>query len=899
MKQLTGVTGAILCLMLPLSLLAQGTPDPVTRYKEEARQMVDYLAFTLNTLGSPYTTPRQKETIIFESYRKIFEDDQVQIEDDLVEGRSTATLKDVQAYLKDISYFFKEVNFAFDIQEITHEVSDSGSLYLKVQALRTLTGEFSTGGTISNTQPRTFEINVFPAQNRLYIASIYTQGIDQDESLLAWWASLDQPWRRWMASRIVLADTVTLASLLDTYPQVMPGDTLVRQYKEYLIIDDSITLRLAALMNHPRATLGDTLEIGYEDTYIWRREQALRQIRECFRLQVLDLSGHQDLVDMSPLARFSQLRELSLAGIPLQDITPLRNLTRLEQLNLTATRVDDLTPLRYATMLRTLRADSTQVQQLEVLRYCTRLEQLYLRHTPVQSLAPLEAHPALTALYLDHTYQTTFDSLTRMPSLRTLSLSHTPVVPASHIRLFEGIQTLDLAHTPLTSRDLSALSALPALQTLHLDHTAVADLTPLLAAPRLRRIYCDGTTITQAHATWFMSQKPACLVVFESDLLRSWWQHLPEAWTRVFKQIVPLSSPPTREELHTLISVNHLDITGNTALTSLEPLRLFTRLEQLTASNTLFTDITPLQDIETLEILDLTATPVADLSALQFLPRLHTLRVSQSRVSDLSPLRHTRSLRTLWADNTAISDLTPLRQAHGLQRVYADQTGVTPARASLLLDSLPGVLICFQSVALESWWQNLSPSWQEALLRQSGMTAPPDTREAYHGLVSMQELVITHNPDIQDLRPLMTFLQLRKLILSSTGIRSLVPLSSLTRLRTLDLSNNAIPDLSPLASLVALRELSLAGIPLQRLDAITTLTQIERLDIRGTPVRSLSPLMGFARLSHLDCAGTSVSSLAPVAALPLVSLTCFNTRISPARIQAFRLAHPACQVTYY
>ena len=85
--------------------------EDIAAYKKQAAQMVSFMEFAFNTLGSSKSEYKDKDIIINQSFLKFFKDAKVQIEDDLVEQRDVVTNKDVQAYLKDIDFFFNEVVF--------------------------------------------------------------------------------------------------------------------------------------------------------------------------------------------------------------------------------------------------------------------------------------------------------------------------------------------------------------------------------------------------------------------------------------------------------------------------------------------------------------------------------------------------------------------------------------------------------------------------------------------------------------------------------------------------------------------------------------------------------------------------------------------------------------------
>src|SRR5688572_12725294 len=85
---------------------------------KKVRDIVAFLEYMLNTLGSSGTSTRDKEVLVTESYSKIFRDSKVQVEDDLDAQRQVITNKDVVAYLKDVNFFFTSVRFEFTIEDI-------------------------------------------------------------------------------------------------------------------------------------------------------------------------------------------------------------------------------------------------------------------------------------------------------------------------------------------------------------------------------------------------------------------------------------------------------------------------------------------------------------------------------------------------------------------------------------------------------------------------------------------------------------------------------------------------------------------------------------------------------------------------------------------------------------
>src|SRR5690606_13632804 len=133
-------------------------PDPA-EHEQKVRDIVAFLQYVLNTIGSKETSAREKDVLIRESYTKIFRDSKVQVEDDLDEDRSVITNKDVQAYLKDVNYYFDKASVDLILRNIQGEVYDNGELYYEVTPARTIRGTTVGGKKVNKTDPRYIEIN--------------------------------------------------------------------------------------------------------------------------------------------------------------------------------------------------------------------------------------------------------------------------------------------------------------------------------------------------------------------------------------------------------------------------------------------------------------------------------------------------------------------------------------------------------------------------------------------------------------------------------------------------------------------------------------------------------------------------------------------------------------------
>ncbi|MEP5104035.1 MAG: leucine-rich repeat domain-containing protein, partial [Ekhidna sp.] len=123
-------TSIFLLVLTTFSLSAQSEQDSA-RF-EQVRSLLNFYEYMLNSIGAAKTSTRDKEVIITQSYKKVFESNSVQIEDDLIDDRKVITNKDVTAYLRDVDFFFTDIQFDFNNVEIEKVTNDYSSGFFLV-----------------------------------------------------------------------------------------------------------------------------------------------------------------------------------------------------------------------------------------------------------------------------------------------------------------------------------------------------------------------------------------------------------------------------------------------------------------------------------------------------------------------------------------------------------------------------------------------------------------------------------------------------------------------------------------------------------------------------------------------------------------------------------------------
>lgn len=830
--------------------------EKLAEYREEVKQMVSFLQFSLNVLGDPSVSAKEKDIIINESSLKVFTDENVQIEDDLVENRDVVTNKDVQAYLKDVDFFFKNVVFEFNIIDIADDLNQEGKLFFTVKMMRNLAGVSVEGDSVNSDQERYIEVNVDEENKDLKIASIYTTKLSRNQELTIWWAGLSNEWKTLLGVDIEVKDGLLLSEIQE-FSDTTYWTNDILQTDSINIID---FVKLAA---------------GKEE---------------------INLSRSKIITDLKPLDQLKNLKVLDISSSDITDLFPIRNLTTIEVLDCSNTSVENLRPLKYSKSLKQLFINNTPVNSITVIEIFENLELLHMEHTVIDSLPSVDRLSNLKDLDVSSTNLQRLDSIKYLNALEILNISNTSVMDLEPIAKVESLKILNLSNTKINALD--PLGSLDNLEELNIENSEIKEINSLKPLNNLKRIYADGSKVTLDNFIEFAVDRPDVDVVFMSDELFRYWGEMEAVWVDVINANLKFEDSISKPDIHRILKIKELEIDGNDKITNLLPLKYMPLLESLNISETSISDISPIEELTSLKKLRAKKSQVTDISAVKKLINLEVIDFEETSVSDISALSGLKNLDTLAFNTTQVKVLSPLNDIGDFKIAYFDNTQVSDDDAySLNYDEEKSILV-YKSDKLRVWWGNLDDSWQDIFRELGHMSERPSTIEL-HKLVGEKKLDV-EGTSIKTLDPIPEFIRLESLSFSDTRISSLYPLIHMRVLKELKCQRNPIDDVEALTTLKTLEVLDLTNTQIKDIKGIRNLTELRELKFSGTMVKDISPIEELKKLEVLDFSKTRVRQVNALSSMDnLKVLKCYNNKLSAKKIEEFKMRNPDCEVVFY
>ena len=563
----------------------------------------------------------------------------------------------------------------------------------------------------------------------------------------------------------------------------------------------------------------------------WYREvRDLTGLELAIGLEQLNLGGNL-VDDLTPLSELTNLRSLNLWSNSVDDLEPLSNLLALNDLDLSDNPVRDISALA-GLSIGHLHLNDTQVAYEDVLAlpYFDSLRSLSLAGLGVEDVSAL-GHSVFEALDLSRNPIADLSPLSGLTELHTLHLSEVGIEEIDMLSEMTYLKILDLSGNRI--EDISPLAGMTAIRALYLNGNRVSDITPLTEMVEMQTLSLDRNQLSDiaplsgmtALRTLILDGNGVADIAPLADMVDMQWLWL--AGNRV-ADISPLSGMTA---LRTLI------LNGN-GVTDIAPLADMVELEDLSLARNRIADITPLSRMTALRLLDLDGNRLSDIAPLAGMVELEWLSLAGNRIANISPMSNLTAVQWLDLSNNQVVDLAPLSAMRALRWLHLTNNtvadigplvdrsiwGASPSGAFLGLDGNP---LNDRSVevhlpALSAWG-----IYARFTRRGSGVPATvPDP--SLRALIA--ESLAHFDLHVDDDRSSWPIETLRTLALHGQGVTSLAGLESATELRSLHAASNRIGDLSPLAELP-----ELAGV-----------------DLRDNRLSDIAPLAANASLAEGD-----------------------------------------------
>ena len=417
--------------------------------------------------------------------------------------------------------------------------------------------------------------------------------------------------------------------------------------------------------------------------------------------------------------------------------------------------------------------------------------------------------------------------------------------------------------------------------------------------------------------------------VSRDEELKVWWTSLDSAWKSYFKRRFQLEESDSIgiNTLYKFVSVDSINLSGNTQINDLSPLSELRDLRHLDISNTSITDLSPISNVTLLESLNLANTATSTTFFIKYSDRLKYLNLSGTQVESISELLNLKNLVTLRLDHTnQIQSFGVLNEFKNLTELNLSSSGfnnvdnIKELTKIERLDLSQNIVINFSLLSKltsmkyldlsSSNIQDLTPVQNmdklELLDITSTKVADLSPLEKLSGLKKISAdqtnltvktatdfiranpkiLLIHHVKDLESWWDALSAQWKAALKKANPAIRSDQPgidiLTKTVTLNSLNLNDSEIESLNPIVRFVNLSSLSFSGNPqikdLIPLSELRTLTKIEG---KNTAVTNVSILKEVPLLKHIDLEGSPVESVLDL--VPLSQLVYLNVDKSLVR----------------
>ena len=388
---------------------------------------------------------------------------------------------------------------------------------------------------------------------------------------------------------------------------------------------------------------------------------------------------NSNLIDISGLEKFRNLKTLYIYFCKVSDISALENLTNLTHLDLEHNKISDISALKNLTNLTWLNLSGNQVSDINALENLTNLNYLNLVHNKVKDISALKNLIRLTELNLYYNQVEDISALKNLTSLTELNLVFNKISDISALKDLTSL--IDLALTDNKISDISVLKDLTGLTRLSLYGNKISDINDLSNLTSLVTLNLGANEISDVRAL----EKLTNLKSLELRL----------------NEISDISS------LKNLTSLTTLNLSDNeiSDISALENLRSLTSLHLY---NNKISDINYLKNLTSVTELWLQRNQISDIDTLENLTNLTELKLDSNQISDINALKNLKNLKYLSLDDNQISNISDLKNLTNLNKLFLSRNQISDISALENLKGLTDLILNNNQIRDISVVKNLS-----------------------------------------------------------------------------------------------------------------------------------------------------------------------------------------------
>jgi GTPase SAR1 family protein len=191
-------------------------------------------------------------------------------------------------------------------------------------------------------------------------------------------------------------------------------------------------------------------------------------------------NGSTNIITSLPKIEIPTLKKLILRGIHLSGMKyeAIAVYKSLQYLDISWNEISDIAPLLKLTQLRFLSIEGNQIINIKPLSSLTKLKQLFINNNSVKNLSPLSAHSKLTKLYFQQNRVSDVTPLAHLVQLNELWGGNNSIKSVEALSALAKIEKISLPHNSIS--DISPLTGLSKLKILDVSSNVIKTLPPAL-----------------------------------------------------------------------------------------------------------------------------------------------------------------------------------------------------------------------------------------------------------------------------------------------------------------------------------------------------------------------------------------------------------------------------------